>query len=253
MLIYKSGYAVNATIKNTTKGNKKMKLKNNLLSPAKNVSPLQMSLTLLNVISLILANIMVVKSIDLFGIPKLANTCALITFPLTYVLSDVFSEVYGYRWSRITATWSFIGTAICSIFFAIMIALPGNDAWQSQEALVTILGNTPRIAIASIVAFWFGDLANDKVFQLLKKKSDSERLFGVRAILSSLAGKYVDGFIFTFLGLSFLPLETKIIMVLNCPFVQVCLETLLLPVTTFVMKRVRKAEGNIRKSSIEQE
>ena len=223
-----------------------MKFLKNLLSPEKNVSTLQMSLTLFNVISLILANIMVVKSIDLFGLPQLANTCSLITFPITYVLSDVFSEVYGYKWSRITATWAFIGTALCSSFFALMIAMPGNAAWTNQEALVTILGNTPQIAIASIVAFWLGDLANDKVFQALKKRNGNEKLFGVRAILSSLAGKYVDGFVFTFLGLSFLPLETKIIMALNCPFVQVCLETVLLPITTLVMKKVKKAETEIR-------
>lgn len=213
-----------------------------LFAPEKNVSTLQMSLTFFLTISLILANIMVVKSIDLFGVSKLANTCAIITFPITYILSDVFSEVYGYRWSRITASWAFIGTLLCSAFFALMIALPGNAAWDKQDQLVNILGSTPQIAGASIIAFWLGDLANDKVFQLMKKHSKEDKGFGLRAIVSSLAGKYVDGFIFTFLGLSFLPLETKIIMVINCPFVQVCIETILLPVTTFVMKKVRKAE-----------
>ena len=202
-----------------------------------------MSLTFILTLSLILANIMVVKSIDLFGIPKLANTCAIITFPITYVLSDVFQEVYGYRWSRITATWAFLGTLMCSLFFALMIALPGNSAWDKQDQLVNILGSTPQIAVASIVAFWFGDLANDKVFQLLKKHSNGEKGFQVRAILSSLAGKYVDGFIFTFLGLSFLPLQTKIIMVINCPFVQICIETVLLPLTTLIMKKLKKVEG----------
>ena len=215
----------------------------NLFSPDQNVSTLQMSMTFFLTISLILANIMVVKSVDLFGLPQLANTCALITFPLTYVLSDVFSEVYGYRWSRITASWAFIGTLLCSVFFAIMIAIPGNAAWDKQDQLINILGNTPQIAVASIVAFWFGDFANDKVFQLMKKRHANEQKgFAIRAIFSSLAGKYVDGFIFTFLGLSFLPLETKIIMVLNCPFVQICLETALLPVTTFIMKKVKAVE-----------
>lgn len=208
----------------------------------RSISTLQMSLTFFLTTSLILANIMVVKSIDLFGISKLANTCAIITFPLTYVLSDVFSEVYGYKWSRVTATWAFLGTLMCSVFFALMIEIPGNEAWDKQDQLVNILGNTPQITFASIIAFWFGDLANDKVFQLIKRHSESEKWFWLRAIVSSLAGKYVDGFIFTFIGLSFLPLETKIIMVINCPFVQVCLETLLLPVTTFVMKKVKKAE-----------
>ena len=221
------------------------KIKSSIVSlflPDQNVSTLQMSLTFFLTISLILANIMVVKSIDLFGVPQLANTCAIITFPLTYVLSDVFSEVYGYKWSRITASWAFIGTMLCSLFFALMIAMPGNEAWDKQDQLVNILGSTPKIAFASIIAFWFGDFANDKVFQLMKKHNGNEKLFGLRAIVSSLVGKYVDGFIFTFLGLSFLPLETKIIMVLNCPFVQVCIETILLPITTFIMKKVKKAE-----------
>lgn len=214
----------------------------NIFSPDKRVSNLQMTLTLLMVISLILANIMVVKSIDLFGLPFLANTCALITFPITYILSDVFSEVYGYRWSRITATWAFIGTILCSMFFTIMIALHGNSAWESQDALVAILGQTPKIAFASVIAYWFGDFANDRIFRFVKKKMPDEKWFGIRAILSSLGGKYVDGAIFTFLGLSFLPMQTKLIMVANCPFVQICLEIVLLPLTTLVMKKVKKAE-----------
>ena len=215
-----------------------------LFIPEQNVSTLQMSLTFFLTISLILSNIMVVKSIDLFGVKELANTCAIITFPLTYVLSDVFSEVYGYRWSRITASWAFIGTILCSLFFALMIGLPGNDAWDKQDQLVNILGSTPQIAFASVIAFWFGDFANDKVFQIMKKHSKGEKGFCLRAIMSSLAGKYVDGAIFTFIGLSFLPMETKIIMVLNCPFVQVLIETALLPITTLVMKKVKKAETN---------
>lgn len=220
-------------------------IKNVLLSilvPDKKVSPLQMSLTLLLVICLILSNIMVVKPIDLFGIKQLANTCAIITFPVTYMLSDVFSEVYGYKWSRVTATWAFIGTVLCSAMFSLMIAMHGNESWQLQEALKSILGNTPQIAFASVVAFWLGDLANDKVFNYMINKNSSEKLFGVRAIMSSLAGKYVDGFVFTFLGLSFLPLSVKVIMVVNCPFVQVCVETLMLPITTIVMKKVKKIE-----------
>lgn len=64
-----------------------------LFVPEQNVSTLQMSMTFFLTISLILSNIMVVKSVDLFGLPQLANTCSLITFPITYILSDVFSEV----------------------------------------------------------------------------------------------------------------------------------------------------------------
>lgn len=209
------------------------------------VSSLQMTLTLLLVLCLVLSNIIVVKSIDLFGIHQLANTASFLVFPITYVLSDVFSEVYGYKWSRKTATWAFLGTALCSIIFAVTIAIPGNKEWLNQDALVAILGNTPRILIASLLAFWFGDWANDKVFQFMKKhsKPNSKIGFLLRSIGSSLVGKYVDGAIFTFIGLSFLPLETKLIMVANCPFIQVCLETILFPITNLVSKKIKKVEG----------
>lgn len=207
------------------------------------VSSLQMALTLLLILCLVLSNIVVVKSIDLFGIKALANTASFLVFPITYVLSDVFSEVYGYKWSRKTATLAFLGTALCSLVFALTIAIPGNSAWTNQEALVTILGQTPKILLASLLAFWFGDWANDKVFQLMKNKSKEGKGLLFRAIGSSLVGKYVDGAIFTFVGLSFLPLSTKLIMVANCPFIQVCLETLLFPITNLVVKKVKKIEN----------
>ena len=207
------------------------------------ISNLQMTLTLLMILCLVLSNIIVVKSIDLFGIKALANTASFLVFPITYVLSDVFSEVYGYKWSRKTATWAFLGTALCSIVFALTIAIPGNDAWTNQKALVAILGNTPKILLASLLAFWFGDWANDRVFQFMKKHSKNGKGFLFRSIGSSLVGKYVDGFIFTFIGLSFLPLSTKLIMVANCPFIQVCLETILFPITSLVAKKVKKVEN----------
>ena len=214
-----------------------------MFSPKKNVSTLQMSLTVLQVMALILSNILVVKSIDLFGIPYLATTCSILTFPITYTLSDVFSEVYGYRWSRVSGTWAVIGTVLCSLLFALAIAIHGNASFTSQDAFVAVLGNTPKIAFASVLAFWIGDTVDDKVFDLVKRKFNGEKSFAVRAILSSLAGKYVDGFVFTFIGLSFLPLQTKIIMVINCPLVQIILETMLLPITHTISKKLKKAEG----------
>lgn len=213
-----------------------------ILTPEKNVSALQMSLTLLLVICLILSNILVVKSIDLFGIRLLANTCSVLTFPVTYMLSDVFSEVYGYKWSRVTATWAFLGTILCSLLFGVSIMIPGNEAWQNQDAFVKILGNTPQIAIASVLAFWVGDYANDKIFNHLKNKNDNKKLFPVRAILSSLVGKYVDGAIFTFVGLSFLPMKTKLTMIATCPFIQICIETIMLPLTMLLAEKIKKIE-----------
>lgn len=213
-----------------------------MFNPDKKVSTLQMSLTVLQVMALILSNILVFKTIDLFGVPFLATSCSILTFPITYTLSDVFSEVYGYRWSRVSGTWAVIGTVLCSLLFALAIAVRGNAAFTGQEAMVQVLGNTPQIAFASALAFWLGDVADDKVFDLIKRKWSGEKSFGVRALLSSLVGKYVDGIVFTFIGLSFLPMQTKIIMVINCPIVQMILEAMLLPLTHAIAKKLKKVE-----------
>lgn len=214
-----------------------------LLAPDKKVSALQMSLTLLLVMALVLTNILVVKPINLFGVKWLANSMSMIVFPITYVLSDVFQEVYGFKWSRITATWAFLGTGFASAMFAIMILAPGSESWLHQEALVNILGNTPLIAIASMTAFWFGDLANDMVFKKLKKWNNSEKLFAVRALGSSLVGKYTDSLIFTFVGLHFLPFNVKVIMIINAPFIQILTEALVMPITIWLVKTIKRVEG----------
>lgn len=215
-----------------------------LFNNKKEISRLQITLTILLVIGLILSNILTIKPINLFGLKLLAGTAGIMTFPLTYILSDVFSEVYGYEWSRITAKWATIGTALATILFQLTILIPGSENWTQvqQTALQTTLGNTPLIAIASILAFYFGDLINDKIFQKMKEKNGS-KWFQLRAIVSSLGGKWVDGLIFNFIGLHFLPLETKIIMILVGPFVQILIETICLPITTLIKNKLKKIEG----------
>ena len=215
-----------------------------MFSTKTKVTPLQMSLTILQVTALILSNILVVKSIDLFGQHWLATSCGILTFPITYILSDVFSEVYGYRWSRVSGTWAMIGTILASSLFALSIKIPGSADFVNQGALEAILGNTPMIAFASVLAFWVGDVVDDLVFQKMKEKIPGEKTFGIRAVVSSVCGKYVDQIIFTFIGLSFLPFQTKLIMVINCPLVQLILETMVLPLTYTVKTWVVKAENN---------
>lgn len=207
----------------------------------KNISLLQMILTFILSLCLVLSNILVVKPINLFGLPFLANTCSIVTFPITYVLSDVFSEVYGYRWSRITANFAFFGTILTSVMFAMMIAMPGSSAWGSQTALVEILGSSPRIAVASVIAFWVGDFVNDKIFQAMKNRHFGKK-FALRAIVSSVIGKYADSIIFTFFGLSMLPAKTKVTMILSAPICQIIIEVLLLPITSLIAKKLHEVE-----------
>ena len=138
----------------------------------KKVSNLQLILTLTFVVCLLISNIVAAKQMLLpFGITM---TGAVVVFPIVYVLSDVFSEVYGYKWSRITCYFGFIFNLLMVLIFSIVINSPAPDYWTNQEAFATVLGNTPRMLIASLSAFVIGDFINDKIFDKMKKKHSEE-------------------------------------------------------------------------------
>ena len=206
--------------------------------PVKKVSELQLILTVLFVSSYMVANVITSKQVLLpFGITM---TGAVLIFPITYVLSDLFSEVYGYRWSRITCYLAFAMNLMMVIFFSLAIATPPPDYWTDQEAFQTVLGNTPRILAASLLAFVVGDFVNDRVFRKMKEKHpDSHKGFGWRAIISSLCGELVDSLIF--LPLAFLgtmPIMTLVYMTILQVFIKTGYEVVILPLTKYVVKKV---------------
>ena len=206
------------------------------------ISYLQTWLTVLFVTALLISNIITAKQVLLpFGITM---TGAVFIFPVTYILSDVFSEVYGYRWSRVTCYMAFAMNLFMVIIFTLVIHTPAPDYWTNQEAFQTVLGNTPRIFGASLLAFAVGDYANDKVFARMKENHpDSMKGFGWRAILSSLAGELVDSLIF--LPLAFIgqmPVFTLLQMTVCQVFIKTGYEVIILPLTTLVAGKLTKIE-----------
>lgn len=211
----------------------------------KKISFLQMFLTLLFVVSLLISNIITSKQVLLpFNITM---TGAVFIFPITYILSDVFSEVYGYKWSRITCYLAFLFNLFMVLIFSAVIITPAPSYWTNQEAFKTVLGNTPRILGASLLAFVIGDLVNDKVFKKLKDKHPTDHKgFGFRAILSSLCGELVDSLIF--LPLAFIgqmPIETLAVMTIMQVLIKTGYEVVILPITHIVVKFVSKKEMEV--------
>lgn len=209
----------------------------------KKVSELQLFLSVLFVTSLLISNVITAKQVLLpFGITM---TGAVFIFPITYILSDLFSEVYGYRWSRITCYLAFAMNLLMVLLFSLVIVTPAPDYWTNQEAFQTVLGSTPRVLAASLLAFVLGDMVNDKVFRRMKEKHLNElKGFGWRAILSSLAGELVDSLIF--LPLAFLgqmPVATLAVMTICQVGIKTGYEVVILPITRLVVKLVSKYEN----------
>ena len=156
----------------------------------KKISVLLLGLIILYTISFLISNIITIKQISLpFGITM---TSAVILFPIVYILSDVFSEVYGYRWSRNTRYIAFASNLFMVLIFTLVINLPSASTFTGQEALIQTLGSTPKVLFASLLAYLVGDFVNDKIFAKMKERHTDTKGFGIRAILSSLFGELVE-------------------------------------------------------------
>lgn len=225
----------------------KEKIKN-AMAFEKPISTLQIMLTILFVGTLMISNIISARLFNFFGF---GMTCAVIVFPITYILSDLFSEVYGYKWSRFTCYLAFTINLFAVGVFYLVSCFPAMIPTQA-EAFDSILIGTFSCTMASFIAFVIGDFANDKVFAKMKRKHEglmNHEGFGVRAVLSSFVGELTDSCIYIPLAfLVFNPIMTPkdvLIMIAMQVSIKMVYEIIILPVTTFVTKRVSAYEFDL--------
>lgn len=123
-------------------------------------------------------------------------------FPLSYIFGDVLTEVYGYRRSRRVIWTGFFCAGLMSAVFVVVGALPYPRDWPNQQAYQKILGLTPRIVTASLIAYWAGEFSNSYVLAKMKIRTNGQWLW-TRTIGSTVVGEGVDTVLFVaiaFLG-----------------------------------------------------
>lgn len=164
-------------------------------------------------------------------------------FPLSYVLGDVLTEVYGYGRARRVIWAGFGAVTFMAVMAWVVVALPPADIWTGQEAYEEVFGLTPRIVFASILAFWAGELANAFVMSRMKVWSKGKHLWQ-RTIGSTVVGQGVDSLLFypiAFLGVW---QSGAVVTVLLTNYVlKVLWEALLTPVTYQVVGALKRVEG----------
>lgn len=141
---------------------------------------------------LIGANITAVKLISLGG---LILPAAIIVFPLSYIVADVLTEVYGYAQARRVIWLGFL----CNLLVVGAVwagqVLPAAPFWDGQAAYERILGYAPRILLASFLAYLVGEFTNAYVLARMKIATRGRWLW-MRTIGSTLAGQGLDSLIF---------------------------------------------------------
>lgn len=166
-----------------------------------------------------------------------------ILFPLSYIFGDILTEVYGYRQARRVIWTGFLCAGLMAAIFWAVGVLPPAPGWEGQEAYETILGLTPRIVAASLVAYFCGEFSNSFTLAKLKILTQGRFLWS-RTISSTLVGEGVDTFLFVAIGFwGTLPTELLFAGVISNYIFKVGFEVLATPVTYGVVNFLKRAEG----------
>ena len=104
----------------------------------------------------------------LISIGSISLTGAVIVFPFTYILSDIFTEVYGFNRNKEIIWLSFICNLIMILVFMLVLKLPYPDTFKNANEYNLVLGTTPRNLIASLAGFLFGNFLNSIILSKLK-------------------------------------------------------------------------------------
>jgi uncharacterized integral membrane protein (TIGR00697 family) len=166
-------------------------------------------------------------------------------FPLSYVIGDVLTEVYGYARAR-RCIWAGTAALLFMAFMAmVVVALPPAPDWGGQAAYEQVFGQVPRIVCASILAFWAGEFANSLVLAKMKVWSKGRHLW-TRTIGSTVVGQGIDSLIFyplAFWGAAGWTNDLVIKVLLTQWALKVAWEALLTPATYAAVGLLKQREG----------
>jgi uncharacterized integral membrane protein (TIGR00697 family) len=206
------------------------------------------------VTSLVVSNIIAVRLIALriSDAIELTLPAAIVIFPVAYIVGDVLTEVYGYAAAR-RGIWIAFG---CNLLAVIAIwlggLLPPASFWtagiyenpeQADQAYRAILGFTPRLLVASFLAYLAGEFLNSFVLAKMKLRTEGRYLW-MRTIGSTIAGQGADSLIFitaAFYGI--LPTSALLTAVVSQWLVKSAYEALATPLTYWVVNALKRSEG----------
>lgn len=188
---------------------------------------------------LIVSNIASVKLAQVGGLVFDAGT---ILFPLAYIIGDIITEIYGFKRMRRLIYIGLSMLAITSLTFWIVGLLPSPADWQNQDSYDAILGVVWRIVMASMVAFFVGELLNSYVLAKLKIKTQGKKLWN-RLVSSSAIGSLVDTIIFSLLAFGGTVSGDVMFQLIATVYgIKLATEILLSPLTMRVIAYLKKKE-----------
>lgn len=205
------------------------------------VSILFVALAALFTVSLIVSNIIAGK---LWAAPfGIVLTCGVFLFPIVYIIGDVVPECYGLSTARKVIWLGFAMNLYVVIFFYLTLKAPYPPFFTGQDAFQVVLGFTPRLLVASFIAYLVGTNANAWVLVQIKKLTGGKFLW-MRTIGSTIVGEGLDSTIFILLAFyGILPNAALPPMILYQASFKTLYEAIATPLTYLAVKWVKQQEG----------
>ena len=164
-------------------------------------------------------------------------------FPLSYIFGDILTEVYGYKQSRRVIWLGFFSAFMMSVIFIIVGKLPSAPGWNNQAAYDVILGLTPRLVFASLIAYACGEFSNSYILAKMKIFTKGKMLWA-RTIGSTIVGEFIDSILFIVIAFwGILPNSLLITLVISNYIFKTLIEVIFTPITYKVVNFLKKKEN----------
>lgn len=232
------------TLINSNKNVNIMKFEDNLKNNNKQyIKSSYVWLSVAFVVILVLSNIAASNTMDIGGFISLS--AAELLFPISYVISDLFVEIYGFKQCRKLIFIGLTITLISMVFLFLTTLLPtGYTEYQTVFGFFS--GGVIGITFASILAYIVGSLVNAFIMTKLKQKHGEKKFF-IRAILSTIVAEILDSLIFITFCCLFAPQyyswDRLLQFVLTIATIKVLVEIIVFPITKNLLKLIRKKES----------
>ncbi len=163
-------------------------------------------------------------------------------FPIAYIFGDILTEVYGFKRARRVIWIGFACELVMALIFFIVSLAPASPDWPYQKDFMHILGLTPRIAVGSLIAYFFGEFINSVILAKMKIYTKGKYLW-TRTIGSTIVGELVDTTIFMFVAFyGVFSLSLIISIIISGYFLKVIMEVIFTPVTYWVVSTLKRKE-----------
>lgn len=164
-------------------------------------------------------------------------------FPVTYIFSDILTEVYGYAAARRVVWQVLLCSVIAGMIYQIVVWLPPATGFVANDAYTRVLGSVPRILLGGWIAVWVGGMLNDYILAKMKVWTAGKHLWA-RTITSTIVGEFANTALFYSIALyAILPNSLLVSSILSGWIIKVGVEILFTPITYWVVDVLKSAEN----------